>query len=59
MNAETLRVEAEQLQNEIKQMVAEHQKRRDALVVFTAQINSKLGELRGYQRLLAEESNAE
>jgi len=53
MNAETLRAEVTRLEGEARQMLEEHQKMKDALVNFTAIVNSKLGEMRGYQRLLA------
>ena len=54
MDAETLRAKVEQAQGEAQQMLAEHQKMKDALIAFTARTNSKLGELRGYQKLLAD-----
>jgi len=53
MNSETLRAEIERAGAEAQQMLVEHQKMKDALVAFTAHVNSKLGELRGYQKLLA------
>lgn len=53
MNAETLRTEVERLQAEARQMLEEHQKMKDALVEFTARVNSALGELGAYQKILA------
>ena len=53
MNAETLRAEIERVSAEVQQMLVEHQKMKDALVAYTAEVNSKIGELRGYRKLLA------
>lgn len=61
MDAEMLQAEVQRVQAEAQQMIAKHQEMKEALVVFTAQINSKLGELGGYRKLLAsmEDEDAE